>query len=591
MKFQIYLIDNNGRLEWKITSNIEVDLAYWYEHGVSTLIATNSFFSIGYANYLLKCLEQITNTAKASISNNFYQDIDWLLENCSVGDKKCSVLKLSTKSENEQIMAIDQSWNHFAPNLQGRLLLLSEVIQLYTEVNSVNKLSRNELFKILQLGYLRNEIKITPSVTYPLISHVLYNQNELICQRCGSRKAVKIQECAVCGDNCATCEECIIYGRSKTCTPLYDFSSLARQKASDVKFLSFDSIPIRMPQLTPFQSKVANFALQYVKDRKKKDLLIWAVTGAGKTEMLFPVINHALISGSRVLFTAPRRDVIKELAPRFKNTFSDVPIVTLYGGSEEKWNDGLLFLSTIHQMIRFVGYFDLVIIDEMDAFPYHNNPRLHLLVKRALKDNGQMIYLTATPPNNWQRRIKSNEIESIILPIRYHQYPLPIPHLKLIPKKAKLLKRKTPNKVIGQFISLVEEMNGQGFIFVSGVNEVVNWTNKLKQWFPDEKIEGIYAKDHLRDYKIEMFKRGMIRFLVTTTIMERGVTVPNVHVLVIGAEGKIFEEATLIQIAGRVGRSTKYPHGYVWFLAEYLTSEMVSAKKQIKRMNKLAKKY
>jgi len=72
--------------------------------------------------------------------------------------------------------------------------------------------------------------------------------------------------------------------------------------------------------------------------------------------------------------------------------------------------------------------------------------------------------------------------------------------------------------------------------------------------------------------------------------MERGVTVPNVHVLVIGAESKIFDEATLIQIMGRVGRSKEFPEGLVWFLAEYNTKGITGAKKYSNKMNKLAKK-
>lgn len=78
--------------------------------------------------------------------------------------------------------------------------------------------------------------------------------------------------------------------------------------------------------------------------------------------------------------------------------------------------------------------------------------------------------------------------------------------------------------------------------------------------------------------------------LVTTTILERGVTVENVQVGVLGAEDDVFTESALVQISGRAGRSKDFANGDVRFFHFGKTMEMVAARKQIVRMNVLARK-
>ncbi|CAI2573905.1 ComF operon protein 1 [Apilactobacillus kunkeei] len=79
-------------------------------------------------------------------------------------------------------------------------------------------------------------------------------------------------------------------------------------------------------------------------------------------------------------------------------------------------------------------------------------------------------------------------------------------------------------------------------------------------------------------------------FLITTTILERGVTFPGIDVIVFGAEDEVFSTSSLVQIAGRVGRKLDRPTGEVLFLAEENTLAIKSAINQIKYMNKKAKK-
>lgn len=60
----------------------------------------------------------------------------------------------------------------------------------------------------------------------------------------------------------------------------------------------------------------------------------------------------------------------------------------------------------------------------------------------------------------------------------------------------------------------------------------------------------VHAEDPGRKEKVAAFRKGEIPLLVTTTILERGVTVKNLQVAVLGAEEEIFSESALVQIAG-----------------------------------------
>ena len=73
--------------------------------------------------------------------------------------------------------------------------------------------------------------------------------------------------------------------------------------------------------------------------------------------------------------------------------------------------------------------------------------------------------------------------------------------------------------------------------------------------------------------------------MVTTTVLERGVTFENVHVFVYRAHHRVFNQATLIQIAGRVGRKPNYPLGDVYFMARRITKEMSGCLAYVRKKN------
>lgn len=318
--------------------------------------------------------------------------------------------------------------------------------------------------------------------------------------------------------------------------------------------------------------------------------LLWAVTGAGKTEMIFPLLASILEAGGRVLVATPRRDVVLELAPRLARAFPDERVVTLYGGSEERWRAGTMTLATTHQLMRFYQSFDLVIIDEIDAFPFHNDPMLAYAAQNACKADGKFVYLSATPPRQLQREASRGILPHAKVPVRFHGHPLPVPsRLDMKSVAYCLSQRRIPVTLLHNLAHSIKR-GAQLFVFVSRIRHIEPFVMLLRRCLPGIRIEGTSSVDPQRAEKVVAFRDTQIRLLITTTILERGVTVPRSDVFILDAESSLFDEASLIQMAGRAGRSKDDPAGRVFLASSHWTSSQKAAISQIKRMNRIAQK-
>src|SRR5699024_8144577 len=103
-------------------------------------------------------------------------------------------------------------------------------------------------------------------------------------------------------------------------------------------------------------------------------------------------------------------------------------------------------------------------------------------------------------------------------------------------------------------------------------------------------IASVHAEDRLREEKIKQFRSKQLQVLITTTILERGVTFPSIDVVVIEASHRVFDEASLVQIAGRAGRNAGDPEGEVIFIHDGKTEAIVRAITSIIEMNRRGKK-
>src|SRR5699024_1707259 len=138
----------------------------------------------------------------------------------------------------------------------------------------------------------------------------------------------------------------------------------------------------------------------------------------------------AIKQNERVCIATPRADVVRELFPRIQQAFSSCHVQALYGGSRDKDGTAQIIIATTHQLMRFKNAFDLMIIYEVDAFPYHNNPSLKFATNRAKKNKAATILLTATPRNEQLFRIYSKKLTYSFVPLRFHHHLIPMPTLQ-----------------------------------------------------------------------------------------------------------------------------------------------------------------
>ncbi len=429
----------------------------------------------------------------------------------------------------------------------------------------------------------------------------------------GHRQGVNWSVCKECGAVCAYCEECLTMGRIRQCSVLIRGKKVVvESRDQDLNVVRYEKGgSAKEPDwerwgLSPAQREAAGAGVHFLRttmvegkalseqsgqSQRPESLprfLIWAVTGAGKTEMIFPMIEHELAHNRQVLIATPRKDVVLELAPRLRKAFPECSLVSLYGGSEERWSKGQVTLATTHQLMRFYQSFDLVIIDELDAFPYHNNPMLIHAAEEVCKRSGRYVLLSATPPAAMQKDAARGALPNVRVPVRYHRHPLPVPRRLVLPQVDQILKRGLIPGKLKEALASSLRRGAQVFVFIPRIAWVEPLVRLLGRTFPDYAVKGTSSKDEHRREAVQGFRDRAFSLLVTTTILERGVTVPKSDVFILGADAALFDEASLVQMAGRAGRSKDDPAGRVFFGSKEWTASQLQAIGQIRHMNRLA---
>ena len=396
-------------------------------------------------------------------------------------------------------------------------------------------------------------------------------KEQLSCQRCGSQ----IEEEWHLPIGAFYCRECLIMKRIRSDQKLYYFPQECFPKQDVLKWSG---------QLTPFQERVSQGLLQAVD--KKEATLVHAVTGAGKTEMIYQVVAKVIDQGGAVCLASPRIDVCLELHKRLQNDFA-CEIALLHGESDPYFRTPLV-VATTHQLLKFYQAFDLLIVDEVDAFPYVDNPVLYHAVNNCVKENGLRIFLTATSTDELDRKVKQGELKRLSLPRRFHGNPLIVPKPIWLSNFNKYIEKNGLPPKLKLYIEKQRKTAYPLLIFASEIKKGEKLKEILQAKFPNEKIGFVSSITEDRLEQVQAFRDGELTMLISTTILERGVTFPRIDVFVVEANHQLFTKSSLIQIGGRVGRSMDRPTGELIFFHDGLNLSINRAIKEIKQMNQEA---
>jgi competence protein ComFA len=308
----------------------------------------------------------------------------------------------------------------------------------------------------------------------------------------------------------------------------------------------------------------------------KKDGFLHAVCGAGKTEMCLSTIHKALNEQKSIIFVIPRVEIIKQLYLRFKAYFPKTAICALYQNAPFI-ESADLYISTPQQLMRFYHEFDLIFIDEADAFPFYNNAYLNRLLMKSKRANSVTICISATMPKRYQQMIDKGDYQYHLIPERFHQMAMMIPVFKTY--------RYPFSNVILEAIRAYSSKQDRLLIYFPSIHLMTRFHYFLEKNGVSSKM--ISSKTIYKNQVLKGFTNRDYNILLSTTILERGITFKRCDVFVIDADHQIFDQDTLIQIAGRVGRDAEFHQGSLIFYAQYLSAEMKKAKQEIKRLNRL----
>ncbi|UXR72034.1 MULTISPECIES: DEAD/DEAH box helicase family protein [unclassified Staphylococcus] len=363
------------------------------------------------------------------------------------------------------------------------------------------------------------------------------------------------------------CRKCIQMGRMSTVDRVWITES--RNISSDGHYeLAFT--------LSDQQKYASKSILKAVKNGDT--LLLHAVTGAGKTEMIFEAIAYARQHGHNVAIVSPRVDVVIEVSKRLCEAFCDESIDVLHQASHQQY-DGHFVVSTVHQLYRFKRHFDVIFVDEVDAFPLSMDETLMRALQQASQVRKSIIYMTATPPKKLLKEVEQENV--VTLPARFHRHPLVVPKFKYFKVRYHRIQPYLLQRMYDQ-----QSKERVTLLFFSHIDTMQQFYKTYRSHVP--KMCYVFSEDPERLEKVQALRDGQYTIMLTTTILERGFTMQALDAWVM--ESHRYLSTALIQIAGRVGRKALCPTGEVLFFHEGRTRAMYHARKEIRYMNQLATK-
>lgn len=315
---------------------------------------------------------------------------------------------------------------------------------------------------------------------------------------------------------------------------------------------------------TKDQLKAINDTLVDMEKEKPMDRLIIGDVGYGKTEVALRASFKAVYSGKQVAYLVPTTLLARQHYYVFKERFLPFGIrVELLSrfvspkAQKEVLKDLAngkvdIVVGTHRLLSNDINFKDLglLVIDEEQRFGVVHKEKI-----KELKINVDTLSLSATPiPRTLQMALTGIKDLSMIETPPLNRYPV---QTHIIERHPSIIKEAI-NKEVAR--------GGQVFYLYNKVVDMELVVLKLKELVPDVKIA--YAHGKMSKDKIERIIRDFIMHkydvLVSTTIIETGIDIPNTNTLLVH-NADYLGLSQLYQIRGRVGRSDRIAYAYLMY--------------------------
>ena len=314
---------------------------------------------------------------------------------------------------------------------------------------------------------------------------------------------------------------------------------------------------------TPDQAKATAEVKRDMESPMPMDRLVCGDVGFGKTEVAMRAAFKAATDGKQVAVLVPTTVLALQHYNTFKERMKNLPVRIEYLSRLKSAKEIKELLSELeagkidiligtHKLIgKSVKWHDLglLIIDEEQKFGVAAKEKL-----KTLRANIDVLTLTATPiPRTLQFSLLGARDLSVMTTPPPNRYPV---QTELITVE--------DEDIIKEAIDLELERNGQVFIVNNRIDMLPRIENRIRKLCPEARI--ITAHGQMTPGEMEERLEAFINYdydiLISTTIIESGVDIPNVNTILIFSANK-YGLADLHQLRGRVGRSNRKAYCYL----------------------------
>ena len=328
---------------------------------------------------------------------------------------------------------------------------------------------------------------------------------------------------------------------------------------------------------TPDQRAAIDAVKEDMEKARPMDRLVCGDVGYGKTEVAIRAAFKAIMDRRQVAVLAPTTVLAAQHFRNFTERFSAFPVksalLSRFRTREQQKESlrGLLdgsidiAIGTHRLLQKDVGFsrLGLVVVDEEQRFGVMHKERL-----KELRRSVDVITLSATP-----------------IPRTLHMSMLGVRDLSLIrtaPVNRMAIKTvvtPTSDALIGQALRAELDRGGQVYFVHDRIETIYGIASAVQRLAPRARIRvghGQMREGELETVMID-FVEGRFDVLVSTTIIENGLDIPNVNTIIINNADR-FGLAQLYQLRGRVGRSAHQAYAYFLYQPHRSLSETASAR-------------
>jgi transcription-repair coupling factor (superfamily II helicase) len=306
---------------------------------------------------------------------------------------------------------------------------------------------------------------------------------------------------------------------------------------------------------------------------KIMDRLICGDVGYGKTEIAIRAAFKAVQEGKQVVYLCPTTILAGQHFATFEQRMKDfavrVELLSRFRTTKQikeavaGIKDGRvdIVIGTHRALSKDVVFknLGLLIIDEEQRFGVRHKEAI-----KQLKKNVDVLTLTATPiPRTLHMSLIGIRDMSVLEEPPQDRQPIQT----FVAEYDEFLVREAINRELAR--------GGQVYYVYNRVKDIVELTSKIQALVPDAVVS--YAHGQLDERKLEAvmydFINGEIDVLVSTTIIETGLDIPNVNTMIVHDADK-FGLSQLYQLRGRVGRSSRTAYAFLLYKRDRMLNEV-----------------